>query len=154
MRAAILALALAACAPSVDGPVEKQRAVDTQDGNALRAQLAALPGAVGAQVVIHRGAIDPLAAVATVSATTATAVIVVDDKADRSATTLRATQLVTATAGVTPTIVIAVGAHHHELASLGPFVVDAASKGPLKATLALALALIAGLAGWIALRAR
>lgn len=142
------------CAPTVDGPVEKQRAIDQQDATALRAQLAALPGTVDAQVVIHRGAVDPLAAVPAVAPTTASAVIVVDDATERAATTARATQLVEATVHVAPTIVIAVGAHHHELASLGPFVVDAQSKGPLKVTLAIALAVIAALAGWIAVRAR
>ncbi|HEY4055426.1 MAG TPA: hypothetical protein VGM39_02420 [Kofleriaceae bacterium] len=154
MRAAILVLALATCAPSVDGPVEKQRAIDQQDATALRAQLAALPGAIAADVVIHRGVADPLAAVNTVAPTTVSAVVVVDDQADRAATSARAEQLVRASTQVMPTIVIAVGAHRHELASLGPFVVDAASKGPLKATLAIGLALIAALAGWIALRSR
>ncbi|CAN5689770.1 hypothetical protein BH11MYX2_BH11MYX2_31730 [soil metagenome] len=155
-RTLLLAIALMSCAPTVDGPIERQRVIDQQDARALRAELAVLPGAIDAEVVLHRGALDPLAPPwATVPATTATAVIVVDDLADRAATTARATQLVEASAGnVRPTIIIAVGAHRPELASLGPFVVDASSKGPRKATLAIALALIAGLAGWIALRAR
>jgi type III secretory pathway lipoprotein EscJ len=151
---AIIAWA-SACAPKVDGPVEQQRAADREDAIALGAQLATLPGAVSATATIHRPARDPLALGAPSPASVAV-LVVVDDATDRVATTSAANTLVKAAVPevTTPAVVVMVGAHRAELAKVGPFVVDKSSAGALKAVLAVALALIAGLAGWIALRER
>jgi len=138
------------CAPAVDGPVERQRAADRLDGAQLTAQLAALPGVVRAEVALHRPAVDPLATTPAARAS-ASLVLVVDDRADRAALTAHARTLARATApGVEPAIIVEVGAIRPTLARVGPFTVEARSQAALKATLAVALALIAGLAGWLA----
>ena len=151
----VVAIALAACAPTVDGPVERQRAVDRDDGDRLALQLAQLPGAVSAQVTLHRAARDPLG-VSPPSPASAAALIIVDDQANRAAVTQAATTLVRAAAPeiTAPAIVVEVGVVRPTLAKVGPFTVEASSKGTLKAVLAIALAMIAGLAGWIALSSR
>ena len=51
---------LVACAPVVDGPVEKQLATDRSDGDRLAAQLSALPGVVRSEVMLRRPVRDPL----------------------------------------------------------------------------------------------
>jgi hypothetical protein len=65
----ILALAISlgilgwlGCAPVVDGPIERQRAIDRDDGDRLSAQLARLPGVAAASVVLRRAIRDPLGA--------------------------------------------------------------------------------------------
>jgi hypothetical protein len=68
----ILALAIsvgcsAGCAPVVDGPIERQRAIDRDDGDRLAAQLARLPGVAAASVVLRRAMRDPLGAAPPVS---------------------------------------------------------------------------------------
>lgn len=139
------------CAPTVDGPAERQRAADRVDGDRLAAQLAALPGVVRAEVALHRPARDPLAPTPA-APPTASLVIIVDDRADRAALTTHARTLARATApAVEPAIVVEIGATRPTLARVGPFTVEARSQAALKATLALALALIAGLAGWLAI---
>jgi type III secretory pathway lipoprotein EscJ len=149
-----LALVLAACAPAVDGPVERQRASDRADGDQLAAQLAALPGVVRAQVVLRHAARDPLAT-APPSPAGVSVVVIVDDQADRAAITETARRLArTAAPALEPTIVVEVGAIRPTLAKVGPFTVEAASKGPLRGVLGVALAVIAALAGWIAWRER
>lgn len=82
--------------------------------------------------------------------------IVVDDRADRTAVTRSATALTRATAPEIerPVIVVEVGAVRPTLAKVGPFSVEASSRGPLRAALAIALVLVAALAGWIAITAR
>ena len=151
----MFAVACAACAPTVDGPVERQRAADREDSLALGAQLARLPGATSATATVHRAARDPLGVGAPSSGAVAV-LIVIDDATDRAATASAATTLVRAAIPEVsaPAIVVAVGAHRPELANVGPFEVDRASAGALKAVLAGALALIAALAGWIAVRER
>jgi hypothetical protein len=153
-----LALALAACAPTVDGPAERQRALDREDGARLAAQISALPGVVRAEAVIRRAVRDPLGPRAAAPATpaapapaaAASAVVAVDDRADRAAITEAARTLARALAPeAAPAIVVEVAAIRPRLAQVGPFTVEAASRGPLKAALAAALALIAALAGWI-----
>ncbi|MDX2090573.1 MAG: hypothetical protein SFX73_22125 [Kofleriaceae bacterium] len=152
---AVILAVLVGCAPAVDGPVERQRATDRADADRTGAQLATLPGALSASVTIHRPARDPLG-VSPPSPASAAALIVVDNRADRIEVTTAATALLRAAAPevATPTVVTVVGAHRPELARVGPFTVAAASKGTLKAALALALGVIAVLAGWIALRER
>ena len=154
MRFLACAIALAACAPAVDGPVEHQRAIDRDDAGRLAAQLAALPGAVHAEVALHRPVVDPLTQARTPAG--AAIVLVVDDHADRAALLTATRELVHATAPEIPSPVIAVqlGAVRPELAEVGPFTVEAHSKRRLQAVLAIALAAIAMLAGWIAWRER
>jgi hypothetical protein len=148
MRRAILLLAIVACAPTVDGPVERQAAIDRDDAAHLGAQLGALPGVVRAEVILHRPARDPLS-LAPPTPATASIVLIVDDRAE-TAKLERFTRVLARANSVEPTVVIDVGAHRAELASVGPFTVEARSKSRLKATFVIALALIAGLAGWIA----
>lgn len=154
---AALALALAACAPTITGPAERQRALDREDGARLAAQLAALPGVVRAEAVIRRPARDPLAPGSPTAAPPAAAslAITVDDRADRAAIAGAARTLARALAPeAAPAIVVEVGAIRPRLAKVGPFTVEAASQAPLKAALAAALALIAALASWIGWTAR
>lgn len=151
MRGVLVAAILtAACAPAVDGPVEKQAALDRADSARLTAQLAALPGVVRAEVILHRPARDPLA-VAPAAPPTSSIVLVVDDKTDKSRTETSALSLSRALApDIEPTLVVEVGTTRTDLAKLGPFTVAASSKPALKGALAIALAVIALLAGWIA----
>jgi hypothetical protein len=152
VRSLVLAL-LVACAPTVDGPIEHQRTIDRVDGEHLQAQLVQISGVVRAEVILHRATVDPLAKTSTTAASSL--VIVVDDRADRAHVETTARSLAHAIAPeIQPTIAVEVGAHRADLATVGPFTVEAGSKGPLKATLALALAIIAGLAGWAAWLAR
>lgn len=159
MQILALAIALAACAPAVDGPAERRRALDREDGAQLTAQLAALPGVVRAEAVVRRPVRDPLAPAPAASsapaAATSSIVIVVDDRADRAAIAEAARTLARALVPeAAPAIVVEVGARRPHLATVGPFTVEAASRAPLKAALAAALALIAALAAWIVWTAR
>ncbi len=150
----LVVVAICACAPVVDGPAETQRAIDRTDEQRLTAQLIALPGVVRAEVLIRRPARDPLSMQPT-AAPSASLVVIVDDQADRDATKAAARSLIAVAApSVEPTIVVEVGAVRPVLAKVGPFTVEAGSKTRLKATLAISLAVIAALAGWIALRLR
>jgi type III secretory pathway lipoprotein EscJ len=151
----VVVLAIGACAPSVDGPLERQRITDREDADRLAGQLATLPGAVSASVTLHRPTRDPLA-VTPPSPASAAALVVVDDRTDRAAITQSATALLHAAAPeiTAPVVLVEVGAIRPVLAKVGPFTVEAASRGPLRAALAIALALVAALAGWIAVRER
>ena len=151
----LFAIALAACAPNVDGPVDHGRAIDRDDAARLETQLAQLPGATAARVTLHRPVRDPLG-VGEPGAATAAVLIVVDDRTDRAQLTAAAHALARAAAPevAEPAIVTLVGAHRAELASVGPFTVEVASRGPLRAALAIGLALIAALAGVVAWRER
>ncbi len=149
-----LLVLLVACAPVVDGPVEKQRTTDRSDGDRLAAQLSALPGVVRTEVMLRRPVRDPLG-VEPAAAGTASIVVIVDDKADRTATLEATKRLAAATApNIEPAIVVEVGAVRPVMAKLGPFSVEASSKRPLKIALAIVFAVLAALAGWIAWRAR
>jgi type III secretory pathway lipoprotein EscJ len=154
VRVALVIVALVACAPQLDGPLERQRAIDRGDADRLAAQLAQLPGAVRADVTLHRPAIDPLTEAA--SPGSAAVLIVVDDRADRGAITRSAIALVRGTAPeiAEPSVVVELGAVRPQLATVGPFTVDARDKPRLVALLAIALALIALLSGLVALRER
>jgi hypothetical protein len=156
---AAAAAALAACAPAVDGPAERQRALDREDGARLGAQISALPGVVRVEAVVRRPVPDPLAPRPlpgpAAPAATASIAIIVDDRADRAAIEAAARTLARAIAPeAAPAIVTQVGAIRPRLAQVGPFTVEAASQTPLRAALAAALALIAALAGWSAWAAR
>ena len=152
------ALAISACAPPVDGPVDHQRTIDRDDADRLGAQLAQLPGVVTASVVLHHAIRDPLAMTPPTPATAA-AVIGVDDHADRDAIRSAAARLIRATLPELPTaaappIEINATVHRATLARVGPFSVEDSSRTPLKTTLALACLAIAALAATLALRAR
>jgi type III secretory pathway lipoprotein EscJ len=151
----LLAVAIVvACAPSIDGPIERQRSADRVDADRLASQLAQLPGAVRAEVTLHRPVVDPLTNSATPPS--AAILVVIDDKADRRAVTRSAIALVRGTAPEIsePEIVVELGATRPTLASVGPFTVEAGSKPKLVAALAMSFALIAALAGWLAWRER
>ena len=150
----LLVLALVACAPQIDGPIERQRTIDRGDADRLAAQLAQLPGAVRAEVTLHRPVVDPLSEATTPAS--AAVLVVVDDKADRAAITRSALALVRGTAPeiAEPAIVVELGAVRADIAHVGPFAVEAKTKPRLVALLSIALALIALLSGYIAWRAR
>lgn len=150
---AVLAV-LATCAPTIDGPLERQRAADRADAMRLAAQLAQLPGAVRADVTLHRPVVDPLTQAT--SPASAAVLVVVDDAADRRAVTRSAIALVRGTAPEIsePAIVVELGATRPRLVRIGPFTVEDASRGRIVGALAAAFAMIALLAGWIAWRER
>lgn len=151
MRVALVVVAVlcVGCAPTVDGPVEKQRAADTTDAARLTTQLTALPGVARAEVVLTRSVRDPLSTL-TPPHPAASVLLVVDDRADRPHLEATAKTLTRALAGIEPVVVVEVGVHRPALASLGPFTVTASSKPALKAALAVALALVVLLASWLA----
>jgi len=150
----VLLVSFGACAPVVEGPADRQRADDRSDGDRLARQLAALPGVERAEVVLRRPIVDPLS-VAPAAPAGLSVVVIVDDRADRTAIARSARALATTVApGTEPILVVDVGVARPELATVGPFVVDKASRTPLKIALALALAVIAALASWIAVRER
>src|SRR6185369_11252054 len=115
---------------------------DREDGAHLAAQLARMPGAVRADVALHRATSDPLARTTTPAALSA--LIIVDDHADRAAIARTAGSLITGTAPEipSPAIAVEVGAERPVLARVGPFAVSAASRSGLLATLAAMLAAI------------
>jgi len=149
----IVLTVLLGCAPTVGGPVEHQRAADLEDGDRLAAELVALPGAVSAHATLRRPVADPLS-VAPPSPAGAAILVVIDDKADRGATLRDARALVRAVAPeiAEPQIVVEVGAVRAQLATVGPFTVEAGSRGLLRGVLAALLALVAALAGYVAWR--
>jgi hypothetical protein len=150
-------LSCGACAPTVDGPIEHQRAIDREDSARLSGQLARLPGVVAADAVLHHATRDPLA-VAAPRPATFTAVITVDDKADAEVIRAATTRLARATLPGLPEAALPIEihavVHRPVVASVGPFSVEESSRGPLKATLAVGCLAIAGLAALIALGAR
>ncbi len=154
VRIALVALLVVACAPTIDGPVERQQHADRTDSARLASQLGQLPGAVRAEVTLHRPALDPLTQTATPG--NAAILVVIDDRADRRAITRSTIALARGTAPEIsePAIVVEIGATRPTLTSIGPFTVEARSKRLVVATLAIAFALIAALAGWIAWRER
>jgi type III secretory pathway lipoprotein EscJ len=154
VRGLLISVAIAACAPPVDGPIDHQRTVDTADAERVAAQLSKLPGAVHAEVTLHRPVVDPLTEASTPPS--AAVLIVVDDKADRRAVTRSAVALLHGTAPEIPDpdIVVELGAVRPQMASIGPLTVEARSKPKLVALLAVAFGALAVLAGWVAWRER
>lgn len=153
----VVASLFAACAPTVDGPVETQRAADRVDANALAEQLAQLPGAVKAEVTLHRPIADPLAPASEgVAPASAAILVVIDDKADRAAVARAALTLARGIAPEVsePALVVEVGAVRPALAHVGPFTVEAGSRARLVAALAIGFAAVAAFAGWVAWRER
>jgi hypothetical protein len=148
VRVLVLVVAIG-CAPVIDGPVERQRATDLADADRLAVALAALPGAIAAHATLHRSIADPLTT-APPSPAGGSALIIVDDRADRAAITREARAL--APPEITD-IVIEIGAARADLATVGPFTVDARSKNLLRGVLGALLAAIAALAGYVAVSA-
>src|SRR5262249_29739669 len=114
-----LLVLLAACAPQIDGPIEHQRALNRDDAARLAVQLAELPGALRADVTLHRPVTDPLSPEPPPAG--GAIVIVVDDHAARAAIGDAARRLAHATAPEIPDPAIAVelGATRPELAHVG-----------------------------------
>jgi hypothetical protein len=147
-----IAVAISAgCAPAIDGPVERQRAIDRDDGVRLAAQLAHLPGVVTADVVLQRAIRDPLAMTPPAPAALR-AVIAIDDPAAREAIGAATERLARAAVPelTAPVIEIHAAAPRATIARVGPFSVEASSRAPLKAVLAGGCLAIAGLAGALA----
>jgi hypothetical protein len=146
---------LVACAPAVDGPLDRQRAADRDDADRLAVQLAALPGVVSAHATLHRPLRDPLTT-RPPSPASGALLLITDDQADRTAIESDARRLLRATAPEIPdpAIIVEVGGTRPDVAAVGPFRVLAGSRRALAATLVAALATIAALAGWIMWRER
>jgi type III secretory pathway lipoprotein EscJ len=155
----IIAGALAACAPIVDGPIEHQRAIDRDDGDRLAMMIARLPGVVHAEIALHHPVRDPLA-IAPASPAAFSAVITTDDRANAEALRAAIARLAHATlpelaelaADAPLAIELDAQVHRPELAKVGPFAVEASSRGPLRAALSVALLAIIALASVIAVR--
>jgi hypothetical protein len=149
-------LGILGCAPVVDSPVERQRAIDRDDGDRLGAQIARLPGVAEASVVLRRAARDPLGA-APASPPMLTAVVAIAAAAEPEAIRAAATRLARAALPeLRPddlAIEVTAAVHRPVIAQVGPFSVEQSSRAGLRATLALAFASIAGLGGALALRA-
>jgi len=150
-----IAVAISACAPVVDGPVDHQHAIDRDEADRLAAQLAQLPGVVTAAVVLHHALRDPLAVTAP-SPATFTAVIATDDRADAGALRAATARLAHATLPELPAdavLAIEVNARVHRpiVTKVGPFVVEESSRNALRATLAVGCLAIAGLAVAVAI---
>jgi hypothetical protein len=158
-RLAIAVAISAGCAPTVDGPLERQRAIDREDGARLAALLGQLPGVATADVVLHRATRDPLS-LAPPTAAAFHAVIALDAPARRDAIHAATERLARAALPdlAAPAIEIhdAAGtgpddeADDEALVHVGPFRVEASSRAPLRAVLAAACLAIAALAGALA----
>jgi hypothetical protein len=135
-----IAVAISAgCAPAIDGPVERQRAIDRDDG--VRT----------ADVVLQRAIRDPLATTPPAPAALR-AVITIDDPAAREAICAATERLARAAVPelAAPVIEVHAAAPRATLARVGPFSVEASSRAPLKAVLAGGCLAIAGLASALA----
>jgi type III secretory pathway lipoprotein EscJ len=154
VRLALVTIFVVACAPTIDGPIERERHADRSDSAQLASQLGQLPGAVRAEVTLHRPTVDPLTQQATPAS--AAILVVIDDRADRRAITRSTIALVRGPPPdiAEPAFVVEIGATRPVLTSVGPFTVEARSRRRVIAALATAFALIAALAGWIAWRER
>ena len=148
----VIALAFGCDRDLVPSPRAQQAALDDADARRLEAQLATLPGVRRASVVIHRPVADPLARNPVQRAPGASIVIVSSDASIEP----RARALAGAVLDElrTEVVVVPPTPPPPTLASVGPFEVTASSATPLRVTLALALVLIAGLAGVVAYRER
>lgn len=155
MRAAPLALALlVACGGADDwSPEAGQRRALAASAETLAVHLETLPGVRDASVVIDAPLADPLGPAAPAPPPRASIVLALADGADAAALERAARDAVAgAVVGLDPAqvTVASAPAPRPPRSRVGPFEVAPGSRAPLVATLALALALIAGLAGWIA----
>jgi hypothetical protein len=151
-----LLVALVACTAHVDGPADEHAARDRTAGAELAAHLTALPGVARASALVHTPWSDPLAAapppdrighpsasIALAAAPGADTVAIERDARALAAAALRADPRDVAIAVEAPPPAAA-------LAHVGPFEVAASDRTALAVTLVVALAAIAGLAGWLA----
>lgn len=154
LRGIAIACVLGGCAPVVDAPSGRARAGDLADSDRLSAQLGALPGAWSAHATLHRAFREPLTGAS--APAIASALIVVEESADRAALQHAAEALVHAAIpeAAAPTVIVVAGAPRPELARVGPFRVERGSRAPLLATLAACLIVIAALALAYARKAR
>jgi type III secretory pathway lipoprotein EscJ len=146
LRGVVFACVLIGCAPVVDAPAERAQVTDIAESDRLSAQLGALPGAWSAHATLHRAFREPLTGAT--SPAVASALIVVEESADRGALQRAAEALVRATIPdvAAPTVIVVTGAPRPELARVGPFRVERGSRVPLLATLAVCLLAIVALA--------
>jgi type III secretory pathway lipoprotein EscJ len=148
----VLVLVLGACNAHVDSPADEHAAGDRARGAALAAQLQTLPGVARASAIVETPFADPLAP-DTHAPPSASIAIAAATGADPAAIERDARRLAAAAIHADPAaIAVAIEAPPAapELARVGPFEVSARSKTALTITLVGALALIAGLAAWIA----
>lgn len=150
-RLAIAVAISTGCAPTVDGPLERQRAVDREDGARLAALLAQLPGVATADVVLHRAMRDPLS-LSPPTAVAFHAVITLDAPARRDAICAATERLARAALPdlAAPAIEVHDAPARDAVVRVGPFRVEASSRAPLRAVLAAACLAIAALAGALA----
>jgi hypothetical protein len=155
MRVLLLWLvAISACAPPIECPAERAQRADRASALVLDAQVANLPGVVSAHAAVVRAFADPLTG--TSRPALASALILVDDRAERGQIERIATELVHAMVPEVsqPVIAIVVAAHRLELAHVGPFTIEVGSKRMLEAVLIAGLAVLALGAAVIAWLAR
>jgi hypothetical protein len=142
-RGALLAIAIAACAPEIATPAEQQRAADRADADRIAGAIAALPGVAAAHAALARdGATAPRAAVVIVATADA-------DVVDLGA----AGRALAGVAGIPAPrvdVTIARTPATAALAQVGPFTVAASSATPLRATLVVLMLAIAAAAGVVA----
>lgn len=145
-----LALATGACQAQIAGPADDHAARDRATSDELARVIGALPGAARVAISVRTPWRDPLAPAAAAAGATATIAIAADPGADAAALERDARQLIaSAVPGAAIAIAVRPLAPAPTLTSVGPFDVATGSRGPLIATLALALIAIAGLAIWI-----
>jgi len=158
-RARIIAvLAVAACHAHVDGPADDHAARDRGAGVELALHLRTLPGVIAASAIVHTPWQDPLAptpaptvagadhASASIAITAASGVDAA--RLERDARRLAAAALATDPGALT--IAVEPVEAPATTSKVGPFEVAPSSRGALTLTLLLALAVIAGLAVWVA----
>jgi hypothetical protein len=148
-----LLVALAACTAHVDGPSDEHAARDRAAGAELAAHLTALPGVARASALVHTPFADPLAPAAPLDHPSGSIALAAAPGADAAALERDARALAAAALRADPRdVAIAVEAPPPaaELARVGPFEVAARDRTALAVTLVVALAAIAGLAGWLA----
>jgi type III secretory pathway lipoprotein EscJ len=159
LRGALLAVGIAACAPELATPADRQRATDRDDADRIAAAVAGIPGVVAAHAAVQHDVADPLAARPRPLAPPRAAVaVVVAADVDEAALVATARALAGAS-GVAPARVEvavarapapATGAY----AQVGPFTVAARSAAALRATLVALLVAIAAAAGVVAVGQR
>jgi hypothetical protein len=158
-RALALAGVLAACTAGVATPADEQAARDRTDAAALARHVEAVPGVLRASAWLRRPVIDPLrpapAALAPASASLVVVVRAGSDAPAIEAGVRTAAAAALATAGApAPTVDVLLALAPPPppaLVRAGPFTVEAGSRVPLLATLALGLLAIAALSVWIVL---
>jgi type III secretory pathway lipoprotein EscJ len=157
---AIVACAVTAppsCVPTVETPDQAGQRRDLRDADQIAQQLARVPMVQRAHVTLTRPVVDPLHASAREpTPASASAVVLIDPRADGNAISTDVRALVTAIAPEIRadriTVIARPSAPPPLLARLGPFSVARSSRPALLATLIGLLALCAGLGLTMAVR--